>query len=63
MKVVGGTDVEESRDDDEAEVRVLDMAKRGWGLEDMATDAERDVPWVIDVLTKHRDAFAAEHPN
>lgn len=60
MKVVGGTDHEEepTREDDEAVARVLMLAGAGWGLGDIATDAERDPVWVIDILHEHRDAFA-----
>lgn len=51
---------EPSRDEDEDIARVLALAGAGWGIEDIATDIERDQVWVIEALHAHRDCFQPE---
>lgn len=52
-----------SRDDDEAELRALALAKAHYCIEDIATDAERDPIWVVETLYRHRAAFGPETTN
>lgn len=63
MKTAEHEDETETREADEAALRVIRLAGEGWGLADIATDAERDVEWVIETLHAHRDIFRAEYPN
>ena len=44
----------------EEEMRVVELAREGWGIDEIASDADRDTDFVIDTLFKHKAAFRGE---